>query len=53
MKGKGKKKVWVGWTWRAWDKTSGWSGWDFIMCDIQKERIEKDMKRIKITVEEL
>ena len=48
-----KRKVWVGWTWKTWMVASGFSGYDFVLCDVQKEKIEPHMKKIRITVEEL
>ena len=53
MPAKKNKKVWKGWTWSNWELACGFSGIDFILCDVQKEKIEPNMKRIRITMEEL
>jgi len=47
-----KKKVWVGYIHPAWQLCCGFSGNEFILCEITKVKMSELNKKVKITVEE-
>jgi hypothetical protein len=53
MKGKGKKKSWEGFIHPQWQLCCGFSGNEFILCEITKLKMSDATRKVKITVEEL
>lgn len=48
-----KKKVWVGYATKHWRVCCGFSGNEFILCEITKLKMSDATRKVKITVEEV